>query len=223
MTFLALKSAITSVLTSAFFVGRVWLVAAASVASKFGLGPYSLVVDGKLIRKKVKFYFSQVFPEVDSEEFMKLPEDLKQKLKKFNPKPDEDLLEWLKLFDPEDIYNIRIVKKMVITKKPFAFVHGLLQMILDEMQETALALLKWFAEENVEGEEEDAEGDTKPDVEGGAECGAEGGAKSDVEGGAECDAEGGAEYTVRYDVQKECTVRYDVQKECTVLKVKNHK
>ena len=173
--------------------GRVWLVAAASVASKFGLGPYSLVVDGKLIRNKVKFYFSQLFPDIDSEEFRKLPEDLQQRLKKFNPKSDEDLVEWLKLFDPDGIYNIRMVKRMVLTRKPFAFVHGLLHMILDEMQETALALLKWSAEENVEGEEKDTECDAKSDVEAGAECDPEGGAKSDVEGGTECDTEGAKE------------------------------
>ena len=163
--------------------GRIWLVAAASIAGKFGLGPFSLVVDGKLIRNKVKFYFSQLFPDIDSEEFMKLPEDLQQKVEKFNPKPDKDLLEWLKLFDRDDIYNIRMVKKMVLTRKPFAFVHGLLHMILEEMQETALALLKWSAEENVEGEKEDTECDAKSDVEGGAECDAELGAKENAESG----------------------------------------
>ena len=165
--------------------GRVWLVAAASVAGKFGLGPISLVVDGKLIRNKVKFYFSQLFPEIDSEEFKKLPEDLQQRVWKFNSKPDQDLIDWLKLFDPDDRYNMRMVKKMIITKKPFAFVHGLLHMILDEMEETALAVLKWSAENNVEGKEDVAEHVAEP--------GNEVGTKECAEGRAQCGAEGCAE------------------------------
>jgi hypothetical protein len=133
------------------------MVATTSVVSKF-LGPISLFVDGKLIREKVKFYSKGLeFPENESEEFEMLSEDLQKRVGKFHPKPGQDLLQLLKSFDRDDTYNIRMVKKMIITKKPFVFVYRLLNLILDEMKETALAILCEAATR--EGDDDDLDSD----------------------------------------------------------------
>ena len=117
------------------------MVAAASVVSKITLGPFSLLVDGKLIRDKVKFYSKQMeFPGNESEEFSTLSDDLQQRVKRFHPSPDEDICQWLKSFDHDNTFNIRKYGKLIVTKKPLMFVYHFLNHILVEMEETALAI-----------------------------------------------------------------------------------
>ncbi|CAB4027714.1 interferon-inducible GTPase 5-like [Paramuricea clavata] len=124
------------------FRDRVWMVAAASVASKFGLGPFCLFIDGKLIRKKFEFYSIQLeFPDNGSEEFQMLTEELQKKVEKFYQKPNQNRVDWLKSFDRDNTFNMRMYKKMMITKKPLVFVYRFLNLILDEMEETALAIV----------------------------------------------------------------------------------
>ena len=120
-----------------------WTVAAASVASKLTLGPVGYLVDVKLIRDKVRFYSKQLeFPDIDSDEYSVLSGDLQKKLEKFYPKPNsQDHLEWLQSFDSNNTFNIKMFGKMITTKKPLVFVYRFLNLVLDEMEETALAIL----------------------------------------------------------------------------------
>ncbi len=119
------------------------MVAVASIASKLALGPFGLFVDGKLIRDNVKFFSKQMeFPDVASDEFSVLSEDLQKRLKQFHPKPSQNLLKWLKSFDPNNTFNIKApFGMMIISKNPFKFVYHFLNLVLDEMKETALAIL----------------------------------------------------------------------------------
>ena len=118
------------------------MVAVASVVMKFSLGPFSLFVDGKMIRANVGFFKEQLeFPDEDSEEFELLSEDLQKRVGKFQPKSHQDLLQWLKSFDPDNKYNIREFVGMIVTNRPFTFVKSFLEKILDEMQQTAMDIL----------------------------------------------------------------------------------
>ncbi|CAB3991261.1 interferon-inducible GTPase 5-like [Paramuricea clavata] len=120
--------------------GRVWMTATASVASKFGLAP-SLRVDEKLITSKIKFYRSQLeFPENNSEEFKMLTENLQKRVEKFYLKPDQPVLSWLKSFDEGNAYDIKMYGPFMVTNKPFKFVHKFLNLVLDDMEETALEI-----------------------------------------------------------------------------------
>ncbi|CAB4009847.1 Hypothetical predicted protein [Paramuricea clavata] len=106
------------------------------------MGPFSLFVDWQLVKKRVIFYSTRLaFPNIGSKEFKKLTEDQQKKVMKFRPKPDEDLLEWLKSFDPDNTFNIKMYKKMIVTKKPFKFVYLFLNQILDEMEKVATDML----------------------------------------------------------------------------------
>ena len=114
------------------------MVAAASVVMKFSFGHPWFFMIGNLIRSKVHFYKRQLgFPDEDSEEFDLLSEDLQKRVGKFQQQPCQDLLEWLKSFDPDNQYNIRKFVGMIVTSCPVGF----LMEILDEMQQTALAIL----------------------------------------------------------------------------------
>ena len=118
------------------------MLAVASVVMKVYLGPFSLFIDGILIRDNVRFFKKQLeFPDEDSEEFDLLSEDLQKRVGKLQPKSHQDLLQWLKSFDPDNQYNIRKIAGMIVTNKPLTFVKSFLEKILDEMQQTALDIL----------------------------------------------------------------------------------
>ena len=130
-----------------YFAERSWLDAMASVMTKLSLGPFSLSIDKKRIKKKIDFYRLQLgFPETDSEEFHNLPKELQKRVEMFDlktvkEKSGQDFLEWMKFFDSSNKYNIRIHGRFIITKKPFVFVELFLDQVLDEMGETAKAII----------------------------------------------------------------------------------
>ena len=118
------------------------MVAVASVVIKFALGVFSPFIDEKLIRNKVHFYKRQLgFPDEDSEEFKKLSEDLQRRVGMFQQQPCQDLLQWLKSFDPDNKYDIRQFGGIFVTNRPLTFVKSFLEKILDEMEQTALDIL----------------------------------------------------------------------------------
>ena len=118
------------------------MVAVASVVMKFALGDFSFLINGQLIRNKVHFYKRQLgFPDEDSEEFDLLSEDLQKRVGKFQHQPCQDLLQWLKSFDPDNKYDIREFSGIFVTNTPFTFVKSFLEEILDEMEQTALDIL----------------------------------------------------------------------------------
>ena len=118
------------------------MVAAASVVMKFTLGPFSLFIDATLLRNRIHFYKKQLeFPDEDSNEFKRLSKDLQKKVSKLQPKDDQDLLECLKSFDPDNKYNIRKSLGVILSNRPMTFVKSFLEKILDEMQQTALDIL----------------------------------------------------------------------------------
>ena len=120
------------------------MVAVASIVGKFVFGLFSLFIDEKLIRDKVHFYCRQLeFPTLHSDEFKQLSEYLQKRVQKFYP--DRDLLQWLKSFDPDNKYNIRKYAGMLFTNHPVKFVYLFLKGILDEMEETALAVISEVA------------------------------------------------------------------------------
>ena len=57
------------------------------------------------------------FPDEDSDECEQLSEDLQKRVGKLLPKSHQDLLQWLKSFDPNNKYNIRKCAGMIVTKK----------------------------------------------------------------------------------------------------------
>lgn len=135
------------------------MVAVASVLCKFTLGPFSHFIDEKLIRDKVRFYMKQLeFPEEDSDECEQLSEDLQKKIRKFQPESThQDLLQWLKSFDPDDKYNIRNVAGMIVTNAPLTFVNRFLKEILEEMEQTALDILSEAAVNQIDDENDDSD------------------------------------------------------------------
>lgn len=118
------------------------MVATASVASKFALGPFSLWIDNKLIRDKVKFYAKQLeLPDPGSTEFLSLSKELQKSIQMFYNSSGKDDLRWLKSFDRENKFNIRIYRKAIVTSNPLSFVYHILNIILDRMGETAACIL----------------------------------------------------------------------------------
>ena len=133
------------------------MVAAGSVVTKFASGSLLFLNDGKLIKNKVNFYCKQLeFPDPDSEEFKMLSDDLQRRVKRFHPRPDVDVCEWLKSFDPDNTFKLRKRGKLIMTKKPLKFVYRFLNFILDEMQAAALAIL---CEAAVRGDGDDSDSD----------------------------------------------------------------
>ena len=128
-----------------FFPDRVWWVAVASVVSvvvNFPLPLFSLFDDGILIKNNVHFFKKQLeFPDEDSEEFDLLSKDLQKRVGKLQPKSHQDLLQWLKSFDPDNQYNIRKFVGRIVANRPLTFVKSFLEKILDEMQQIALDIL----------------------------------------------------------------------------------
>jgi hypothetical protein len=118
------------------------MTAILSVVSTFGLGLFSLLVDPQLIKSKVKFYRSQLsFPENGSEEFTMLTEDLQKKVTHFHLEPDQEMLPWLKSFDRDNKYDIRMWGPLMISKRPLKLVDEFLKQILDEMEIVASEIL----------------------------------------------------------------------------------
>jgi hypothetical protein len=76
---------------------------------------------------------------------MMLTEDLQKQVRKFYVGPSQDFLQWLKSFDPDNIYNVKKYKKYLVTTKPLVFIYHFLNLILDEMEKTALAILDEMA------------------------------------------------------------------------------
>ena len=96
------------------------------------------------------------FPEEGSDECEQLSEDLQKKVSKFHPKSThQDLLQWLKSFDPNNKYNIRNVAGMIVTNAPLTFVNRFLKEILDEMEQTALDILSEAAVNQMGDEDDD--------------------------------------------------------------------
>ncbi|XP_028404320.1 interferon-inducible GTPase 1-like [Dendronephthya gigantea] len=126
---------------------RRFLASFASVMTKLSLGPFSLSIDKKRIMKKIHFYRLQLgFPETDSEEYQKLPEELQARVQRFDLEKvkegsGQDFLEWMRLFDSSNNYNIKICGPLILTKKPFKFVELFLDQVLDEMEGTAKAII----------------------------------------------------------------------------------
>ncbi|XP_028404265.1 interferon-inducible GTPase 1-like [Dendronephthya gigantea] len=130
---------------------RRWMASVASIMTKLGFGPLSLFIDKKRIKKRVNFYRSQLgFPEIDSEEFQKLSEELQKRVERFDiervGRSGRDLVKWMKSIDHSNEFNIRIHKPFIITKKPFRFVDLFLQQVLLEMESAAKAILRETAE-----------------------------------------------------------------------------
>ena len=105
---------------------------------------YILNIDVMLIKHQIKSYSRKLeFPEIDSHEFKVLPEELQIKIQGLNYRPqhDKDIVSWLKQFDRDNSYNIRKIGPCITTNKPFTFVYGFLNMMLDKMGEIAIAIL----------------------------------------------------------------------------------
>ena len=134
------------------------MVAAASVVPKFAAGSLLLLHKGKHIKEKVKFYCEQMeFPDPDSEEFDRLSDDLQQKVKDFQPGPDQDTCEWLKSFDSQGAYKIRKHGKLIRTGSPLMFVYRFLNFVLDSMGETACRVLADAAKREAEDDHSDSD------------------------------------------------------------------
>ena len=119
-----------------------------------------------LIRNKVNFYSKSLeFPEKGSGEFESLSKDLQQKLEEFRPEHSnsEEMLQWLRSFDHDDTYNIRMYGKMLITNKALTFVYQLLNLILDEMEETAFNVIQEAAKSKDDDDDDDDDGDNTDD------------------------------------------------------------
>ena len=117
----------------------------ASVVTKLGFGPFSLFIDKKRIERKVNFYRLQLgFPETGSDEYQKLSGELQKRVKRFDLETSkmsgQDFLEWMKLFDYSNQYNIRIRGPFILTKRPFKFVNLFLEVVLEEMESAAKAI-----------------------------------------------------------------------------------
>ena len=124
------------------FIGRVWKVALASCV--FGGIGTILNLDKKLIKSQSKSYRRKLeFPEIGSNEFNVLPEELQTKVRglSYLPNDDEDFVSWLKSFDLNNSYNIRKLGPFMITSKPLTFVYGFLHMMLDQMGKIAIEIL----------------------------------------------------------------------------------
>ena len=121
---------------------RSWMVSTSTVLKKFGFWPFSHYVHRDRLRKIIESYTLQLqFPNRDSDEFKMLSEDLQKKVRKFNDEPYIDILQWLKSFDQDNMYDVKINKKYIIAKKPLVFVQYVLNLCIDEMVEIACAIL----------------------------------------------------------------------------------
>ena len=141
-----------------YFAGRIGVVSTASFFSKFNLGPITFSVDGKLIQDKVNFYSKQLeFPNPHSEEFDMLSNDLQRRVQRFHPELDADICEWLKSFDSENTFNISKKGMLITTKKRLMFLYRFLNLVLDEMEEAALAIICEAAVR--QGENDDSDSD----------------------------------------------------------------
>ncbi|XP_028404317.1 interferon-inducible GTPase 5-like [Dendronephthya gigantea] len=125
---------------------RRWMDSIASIVTKLGLGPFSLFIDRKRIKKRINFYREQLrFPETGSEEFQKLSEELQRRVEKFDLErvdmSGQDTLEWMKSFDSANEFNIRIYGPFIATNRPFMFVDLFLDQVLQEMELAAKAIL----------------------------------------------------------------------------------
>ena len=94
------------------------------------------------------------FPESYSNEFKMLPNALKKRVKKFDLSPNQDVAQWLKSFDAGNEYNIKSVGPLILTNSPLSFVYRFLNLVLDEMEETAMAICDEAA---TRGADEDSE------------------------------------------------------------------
>ncbi|CAB4035930.1 interferon-inducible GTPase 5-like [Paramuricea clavata] len=126
--------------------GRVWMVAAVSVEKRFGFWPSSKYIDEKPIRDIVDSYRSQMeFPAFGSEEFNMLTNKLRRRLRRFYISQNDDLPRWLKSFDRANKYKIKTYTKYIVTNKPLPFIYYFLNLILDEMETTALDIIDEMA------------------------------------------------------------------------------
>ena len=129
------------------FVGRASVETFGSIFGRF----FFSYIDGEWIREKVRFYNSQLsFPAKRSREFRQLTTEVQEKVMHFCPDLNANFLEWLQSFDRDNNFNIKLKNGMLIANKPLECVRRLLNVILDEMEETALAILDARGEDNVE-------------------------------------------------------------------------
>ena len=118
------------------------MVSTSTVSKKFGFWPFSHYVHRDRLRKIIESYTLQLqFPNRDSDEFKMLSEDLQKKVRKFNDEPYRDILQWLKSFDQDNMYDVKIKKKYIVAKKPLVFIQYVLNLCIDEMVEIACAIL----------------------------------------------------------------------------------
>ena len=102
----------------------------------------------------VKFYCAQLkFPDDDSEEFIMLSKDLQERVKNIHPCYN-DFFQWLKKFDNGNRYHLRKRnERFVVAKNTILFIHHCLMMILREMENIALDILKEAADKAVDDED----------------------------------------------------------------------
>lgn len=132
------------------------MVATSSFKKKiFGLSKKQ-VINLKKLMNAVRSYVSQLdFPSPDSDEFKILSVPLQNKIRKFEEGPENDFLQWMESFAEK--HSVTTQTKYIKVQEPLMFVKKFLLHVLDEMQETGLAIIEEMARSgnNYDDDEDD--------------------------------------------------------------------